>query len=242
MHTVFLSPSLVDPADDADAILRAFADAGLAPVLVGRDGSAQSDDLESWPLRAAALAAAVEPSAAFVVTADWAEATDADAAGFRPVFVLGDASLRSVLGPIESEAKHVATAVDLMAAVRYVACESATEAAVGPFRFASHGESAVAPARLPSQRDLARFFGLVVLAATAVALGIAYFLRELYESWHLPAIAQPIVFLATLQFLPEWARGLLFLLAGVALGILATRARNALTAASARRKGGQAVG
>lgn len=239
MHTVFIAPSMVGPADDPDAILHAFAEAGLAPVLVGRDTGAQTGDAALRPLDAAALSASVDPSAAFVVTADWAEAADADAAGFRPVFVLGDASLHSVLGPTEPEAKHVATALDLASAVRYVACESATDAAVGPFPFASHGESPVAPARLPSQRDLARFFGLVVLAGTAVALGIAYFLREIYESWQLPANAQPIVFLATLQFLPEWARGLLFLFAGIALGILATRARNALTAASARRKGGR---
>ena len=239
MQTVLLAPSLVGPAADADAVLHAFAEAGLSPVMVAEPaGAAPGGDASGRRLLSAAQAAAAAPSATFVVTADWAEATAADSAGFRPVLVLGDESLQAVLGPVEPGAKHVAMAPDLASAVRYVACEAATADAIGPFPFAAPADSRVAPARLPSQRDLARFFGLVVLAGTAVALGIAYFLRELYESWRIPANAQRIAFLATLQFLPEWARGLLFVLIGIALGVLATRARNALTAASARRRSG----
>ena len=184
MQTVLIAPSVLGHADDAEAVIEAFSGAGLSPVLVdGRDGVAvRPGDAVRRRLMAAAETAVVAPADAFVVTADWAEATEADAAGFRPVFVLGDQSLQAVLGPSEPDAKHVATALDLAAAVRYVTVEAAGQAALGPFPFAAHGESPVAPARVPSQRDLARFFGLVVLAGTAVALGIAYMLRELYES------------------------------------------------------------
>jgi len=238
MRTVLVTPSVVESAGDPEAAARPFAEAGLAPVLVAVAGAAGSNGaVIGRRLLAAAQGAQVSPAAAFVVTADWDEVAEADAAGFRPVFVLGEEPLRTVLGAAEPNAKHVAMAVDLASAARYVACEAATHEAVGPFPFAAPTESRAVPPRLPSQRDLARFFGLVVLAGTAVALGIAYFLRELYESWRIPANAQRIAFLATLQFLPEWARGLLFVLIGIALGVLATRARNAITAATARRRG-----
>lgn len=235
MRTVLVTPSVVESAGDPEAATRPFADAGLTPVLVAAPGA--DGAMEARRLLAAAQGAQVAPSAAFVVTADWDEAAEADADGFRPIFLLGDQPLRRVLGPAEPGAKHVAMAVDLASAARYVACEAATQDAIGSFPFAAPPQSGTVPARLPSQRDLARFFGLVVLAGTAVALGIAYFLRELYESWRIPANAQRIAFLATLQFLPEWARGLLFVLIGIALGVLATRARNAITAATARRRG-----
>ena len=66
-------------------------------------------------------------------------------------------------------------------------------------------------------------FSLVTVAGLAVSLAAAFFLRSLYENVGVPGPLQRPAYLITLQFLPEWARGLLFLAIGVGLGALLTR-------------------
>ena len=68
-----------------------------------------------------------------------------------------------------------------------------------------------------------RVFGLVTVAGLATALALAFFLRELYENIGVPGPLQRPAYLITLQFLPEWARGLLFLALGTGIGALLTR-------------------
>lgn len=55
-----------------------------------------------------------------------------------------------------------------------------------------------------------RWLFLILIGITMVALGLAYFYVEIYRTQPFPAVAYEL----TLQFLPRWARGLLFLSAG----------------------------
>ncbi len=60
---------------------------------------------------------------------------------------------------------------------------------------------------------LKRWLGLLFLGLLLIALGVAYWLAELYRTVPVPAIA----YWLTLQFINQWVRGLLFLLVGAGL-------------------------
>lgn len=192
-----------------------------------RTSSAKSDP-EVRPELARLLHAAsnlrTTPDQIFLVTDRGADASLAAEAGFRPMIVLGERSLDEVLGPGEPAEKHFGTAPDLATAVAYIAQETAQHEELGPFPFARPPQESGRAGRSLSTPDLLKLLGLVVLAGTAIALGIAYFLREIYETWTLP----PVFYYLTLQFLPEWVRGLLFLLGGVAIGVFASRSLGSL--------------
>src|SRR5262245_59868317 len=70
--------------------------------------------------------------------------------------------------------------------------------------------------RLASLTYLARPLALTFVGIVLLSLGVAYLFIALYRTAGLP----PIFEYLTLQFLPRWSRGLLFLAAG--LGVLAT--------------------
>ncbi len=62
-----------------------------------------------------------------------------------------------------------------------------------------------------------RWLGLTLLGLIVLALGLAYLLVELYRAVPLPEEVEYL----TLQFLPRWLRGLLFVAAGGAVALLA---------------------
>lgn len=175
----------------------------------------------------AAASLGATPDQIFLLTDRREDARAAAEEGFRPILVLGARSLDEALGPGEPGEKHVGAAPDLETAVGYAAAEHQQHEQLGAFPYARPPREDRRTGRSLSTPDLARLLGLVVLAGTAIALGIAYFLREIYETWTLP----PVFYYLTLQFLPEWGRGILFLLGGVAIGVFATR-----TLGAARRR------
>ncbi len=63
-----------------------------------------------------------------------------------------------------------------------------------------------------------RWLLLLLLGVAVMGLGIAYLLREAYVSYTFPAW----VYWATLQFIPRWGRGLLFVAIASALAVFAT--------------------
>src|SRR5215471_17212940 len=70
--------------------------------------------------------------------------------------------------------------------------------------------------RLASLSYLARPLGLTFVGIVLLSLGVAYIVIALYRTVGLP----PIFGYLTLQFLPRWSRGLIFLALG--LGVLAS--------------------
>lgn len=62
-----------------------------------------------------------------------------------------------------------------------------------------------------------RWLALLVVAVTIMGLGFAYLLRELYVSYTFPESA----YWVTLQFIPQWVRGLLFLATAGTLAVFA---------------------
>src|SRR5260370_17383886 len=69
---------------------------------------------------------------------------------------------------------------------------------------------------LPGLR-IKRWFGLTLIGLVVLALGLAYLFVELYRSVPLPEEAAYL----TLQFVPRWLRGLIFVLAGASVTALA---------------------
>jgi len=193
--------------------------AGTGP---GADDLAPAPHLEKLLLKAARQGVDLDTAHFLGSTSEHSAA--ASAAGCRPVLVLGDRSLDDVFGAGEPAWKHAAVAQDLSTAVRYVIEEQDHAAALGHFEFGDGQHAPDSRRAVPTGRDLATLFGLVILAGVSVALGIAYFLRELYETLTLPAIAAPL----PLQFMPEWARGLLFLFTGIGIGAAVSRTVSAL--------------
>lgn len=236
----------------AAAGLAALAEAGIRGVLVSVPGEAERPDVaHALPIvaprldlrrpeaeaatdadaaaRLGALADAagrigVPLRATFFVAADPTALAVADAAGCRPILILGDRGLADVLGPTEPADKGFAVATDLRTAVGYLVDELAQTAELGAFPYDPHlqHEERARPPTL-SRRDLASVFVLVTVAGLAVSLALAFFLRSLYENVGVPGPLQRPAYLLTLQFLPEWARGVLFLAIGVGLGALLTR-------------------
>ncbi|MCC6175298.1 MAG: YvcK family protein [Chloroflexi bacterium] len=64
---------------------------------------------------------------------------------------------------------------------------------------------------------LKRWLGLTLIGLVVLALGLAYLFVELYRTLELPAQTTYL----TLQFIPRWLRGLLFVAAGAAVTALA---------------------
>src|SRR3954453_17824351 len=90
---------------------------------------------------------------------------------------------------------------------------------------------------LPGLR-IKRWFGLTLIGLVVLALGLAYLFVELYRSVPLPEEA---VYL-TLQFVPRWLRGLIFVLAGASVTTLSLiRLNRALAAPLANWQPGDSV-
>src|SRR5918994_6876711 len=90
---------------------------------------------------------------------------------------------------------------------------------------------------LPGLR-IKRWLGLTLIGLVVLALGLAYLFVEPYRSVPLPEEATYL----TLQFVPRWLRGLIFVLAGAAVTALAlVRLNMALMAPLARWQPGESL-
>lgn len=240
MHTALVMAEVIEADPEAPAALAYLIESGITPVvlvtskaglnesvaasiadvrIVASTDGADSDDDDGAARLHAAARAGIELVGTHLLVVEPSSARRAAESGCRPIIVLGDRTLDEALGPGEPEAKHAGAALDMETAVRYVAEELEQLDELGPFPHGSPHLIAEAAGPLPTGHDIQKFFGLVILAGTAVALGIAYFLREIYEKVTLPAIAWYV----TLQFLPEWVRGLLFIAVGIGIGVAASR-------------------
>jgi uncharacterized cofD-like protein len=83
-----------------------------------------------------------------------------------------------------------------------------------------------------------RWLGLTLIGLVVLALGLAYLFVELYRTVALPMEAAYL----TLQFLPRWVRGLVFVLAGLAVTALAVvKLNKSLAAPLSRQQNGVGV-
>jgi len=156
-------------------------------------------------------------SEAFLICRSAAEAATGVDHGCRVMVVLGDRTLDDVFGPDEPAHKSVGVAPDLATAVSYMLDEAAEARQIGPFPYAQTKVEERPPVMLPTRGDLAKILLLVVIAGVAIALGIAYLLREVYTTFTFPSEA----YWLTLQFIPRAWRGVLFLFLGTGLGLFA---------------------
>ncbi len=164
----------------------------------------------------------------------------AAAAGVRPLLYLQGRTIREVLGD-RSVHKDFPVARQLTQAVEYILAEEQTSAQLGRPRQAVPPPPPEEP-RLPlagvpmvtplsrnaiaahrrvrlRPRELARWLGLLIVGGVWLSLGIAYLLTHIYRVQPLPDVAWYI----TLQFIPRVVRGVLFILTGVAVVLLASR-------------------
>jgi hypothetical protein len=136
------------------------------------------------------------------------------------VLVLAGRTLDEAFGVEEPAIKDMIVASDLPTAARYMVQEAEQTRLLGPFPYGMpHTLDERAVAVLPTQGDLAKLFGVIILAGLAVALGLAYLLKEIYKTYTFPAAA----YYLTLQFMPQAWRGVLFLVLGAMLGLFLPR-------------------
>lgn len=237
MHTAFILSDVVAADPGGGSALGWLASQGIEPIVLAPAGAAPPGPVDAgW--RQVALASdrltGSDPvwtagggrglpeggiTGAFVVCRDGRDAACAAEHGCRAVVVLGDRMLDDVLGPEEPAWKAVSVAPDLAAATRYVAEEASEAARLGPFPFGPAARDDRPSVAMLSGGDLAKVFGIVVTAGVAVALGITYLLRDIYQTYTFP----PIAYWLTFQFIDQTWRGILFLLIGTLLGLLAPR-------------------
>ena len=164
------------------------------------------------------------------------------AAGVRPILCLAGRSIAEVQGDRCAHKDHP-IARTLVQAVAYVTAEEETSAQLGRPRLnatptlmeevsrpgtGAPAVAAVSPEALaytrrlrlrPRPREVARWLGLLIVGGVWFSLGIAYLLAHLYRVQPFPEV----VWYITLQFMPRPARGVLFILTGVAVVLLASR-------------------
>ncbi len=163
----------------------------------------------------------------------------AAAAGVRPILVLGERIIGDILGD-GSASKDFPVARTLSQAVEYIQVEERITAQVGrprqalppapaeePGRPAASNPAAVPISRAAvaanrrvrmRPREVGRWLSFLVVGGVWLSLGIAYLLTHLYREQPFPQVAWYI----TLQFIPRVARGVLFILTGVAVLVLAS--------------------
>jgi len=175
----------------------------------------------------------------YLIAAAPADVEMAMAAGVRPILVLGGRTIGELLGDSGGR-KDFPIARTLAQAVEYIVAEERIAAQIGkprqnlppaPVEEASRalvGSPAVLPVspaavaasrRLRMRpRDVGRWLAFLVVGGVWLSLGIAYLLTHLYREQPFPQAAWYI----TLQFIPRVERGILFILTGVAVVVLAS--------------------
>lgn len=158
------------------------------------------------------------------------------ALGCRPFLVLGERTISELYGDQEPPYKDFPVARDLATALSYLLHEEEITRQLGPFPRVppALAEERAGPA-MPTitARDMGRWLIVLVLAGLWLSLGIAYILVNIYRVQPLPEI----FYYLTLQFIPRLYRGLLFLVSGAVLAVLAFRQLAAFMATNASRKG-----
>ncbi len=236
MRAALVMEDVLGLSPEGAAALQRLPGAEIQPIVLARRAPGDVTKVESAGLRyvvgavdpgvglqdpppllaEAASAAGATLDEAFLVCSSTVDVAAGLDHGCRVLLVLGDRSLDEVFGPEEAPRKSLGVAADLDLAVRYMIEEARVDHELGPFPFAWPKVDRP-KAKLPSGGDLARIFALVVIAGVAVALGIAYLLREVYQTVTFPSEA----YWLTLQFIPRAWRGLLFVVIGTAAGLAA---------------------
>jgi hypothetical protein len=164
----------------------------------------------------------------------------AAAAGVRPILYLRGRTIKEVLGDRGAH-KDSPIARELVQAVDYIFVEERAAAQLGrprqivassPSEEASRptvgapvvtpiSRAAVAANRRTRlrPREVAHWLSFLILGGVWLSLGIAYLLAHMYRVQPFPEV----VWYITLQFIPRLARGVLFILTGVAVVLLASR-------------------
>ncbi len=164
----------------------------------------------------------------------------AAAAGVRAILVLGGRTIAQVLGD-RCAHKDYPIARELLQGVDYILAEERATAQLGKPRQMvpsapseevtrpSIGTPVVTPISAAAvaanrrmrlrPREAARWLSFLIVGGVWLSLGIAYLLAHLYRVQPFPQV----VWYITLQFIPRVARGVLFILTGVAVVLLASR-------------------
>lgn len=166
-----------------------------------------------------------------------ADAEMAMLAGVRPVLLLQGRSVGEIIGD-RSAHKDYPIARSLDRGVEYILTEERTAAQLGrprqitppaPIEEGTRGavgspvvtpisRVAVASSRRLRPREAVRWLTFFILGGVWLSLGIAYLLTHLYRVQPFP----DVVYYITLQFIPRVVRGVLFILTGVAVVLLAS--------------------
>ncbi len=163
----------------------------------------------------------------------------ATAAGVRPILFLRGQAIGQILG--DGGHKDFPIARYLRQGVEYILAEERATAQLGRPRLIvppslseegsgpgvgtplviSTSQAAMAANRRMRlrPREVARWLSFFVVGGVWLSLGIAYLLAHLYRVQPFPEV----VWYITLQFIPRVARGVLFILTGVAVVLLASR-------------------
>ncbi len=175
----------------------------------------------------------------YLVGTSAADMEMAAAAGVRPILFLQGKTIGQILG--DGGHKGFPIARHLPQGVEYILIEERATAQLGRPRLIvppSLGEEGSRPALgapvvVPTSqaalaanrrmrlrpREVARWLGFFVVGGVWLSLGIAYLLAHLYRVQPFPEV----VWYITLQFIPRVERGILFILTGVGVVLLASR-------------------
>lgn len=182
----------------------------------------------------------LQPNECYLIGSTLEDMEMAVAAGVRPILYLGGRRIGDILGDLSAH-KDFPVARELMQAIDYVYVEERATAQLGrprqiiaPAAAEDAGRPlASAPVVTPLSRaavavnrrlrlrprEVVHWLVFFVVGGVWLSLGIAYLLTHLYREQPFPEVAWYI----TLQFIPRLARGVLFILTGVAVVLLASR-------------------
>lgn len=182
----------------------------------------------------------LQPNECYLIGASLNDMAMAMAAGVRPIMYLNGKRIGEILGD-RSAYKDFPIARELVQAVDYVFAEERATAQLGrprqmvtpaPSEETAHslaGAPVVTPVSRAAiavnrrmrlrPREVARWLSFLIVGGVWLSLGIAYLLTHMYREQPFPEVAWYI----TLQFIPRLARGVLFILTGVAVVLLASR-------------------
>jgi hypothetical protein len=193
-------------------------------------------------IREAATRFDLQLNECYLIAHSYADVELASSAGVRPILCLQDRTIGQVQGDRCTYKDHP-IARTLLQAVEYIEAEERTAAQLGRPRVAvvpppseevrRPGTSVpvltpISPAALtatrrfklrPRPREVARWLGLLIIGGVWLSLGIAYLLVHLYRVQPFPEV----VWYLTLQFIRREVRGVLFILTGIAVVLLASR-------------------